>query len=66
LKIKGVPLYNNLEFLPLYSPGLNPIESLWRLARRQSTTIRCFPYFHSIEVVLTTFESFFESLQAIK
>ena len=32
-----------LEFLPAYSPELNPIERVWKLTRRQATHNRHFP-----------------------
>jgi transposase len=32
-----------LEFLPPYSPDLNPIERVWKLTRRQATHNRYFP-----------------------
>lgn len=32
-----------LEFLPPYSPELNPIERVWKLTRRQATHNRYFP-----------------------
>lgn len=32
-----------LEFLPPYSPDMNPIERVWKLTRRQATHNRYFP-----------------------
>ena len=32
-----------LEYLPPYSPDLNPIERVWKLTRRQATHNRYFP-----------------------
>ncbi len=45
-----------LEFLPPYSPQLNPIERVWKLTRRLSTHNR---YFSSLEEVATAVESQF-------
>jgi transposase len=47
-----------LEFLPPYSPELNPIERVWKLTRRQATHNRYFPY---LEVVMMAVEGLFES-----
>jgi transposase len=33
----------DLEFLPPYSPDMNPIERVWKLTRRQATHNRYFP-----------------------
>ena len=46
-----------LEFLPPYSPDLNPIERVWKLTRRQATHNRYFPY---LEVVMMAVEGLFE------
>jgi transposase len=45
-----------LEFLPPYSPDLNPIERVWKLTRRIATHNRYFP---SIEDVTTAVENTF-------
>jgi transposase len=37
-----------LEFLPAYSPELNPIERVWKLTRRQATHNRHFPMLEGI------------------
>ena len=47
-----------LEFLPPYSPELNPVERVWKLTRRQATHNRYFPF---IEVVAIVVEGVFES-----
>lgn len=47
-----------LEFLPPYSPDLNPIERVWKLTRRQVTHNRYFPY---LEVVTMAVEGLFET-----
>jgi transposase len=44
------------EFLPPYSPELNPIERLWKLTRRLATHNRYFP---SLEVLLQAVENLF-------
>lgn len=45
-----------LEFLPPYSPDLNPIERVWKLARRCCTHNK---YFESIEKMTSAIESKF-------
>ena len=45
-----------LDFLPPYSPQLNPIERVWKLTRRMSTHNR---YFSSLEEVARAVESQF-------
>ena len=45
-----------LEFLPPYSPDLNPVERVWKLTRRQATHNRYFPY---LEVVMMAVEGVF-------
>ncbi len=45
-----------LDFLPPYSPQLNPIERVWKLTRRMSTHNR---YFSSLEEVACAVESQF-------
>jgi len=47
-----------MEFLPPYSPDLNPIERVWKLTRRQATHNRYFPY---LEVVVMAVEGLFET-----
>lgn len=46
-----------LEYLPPYSPELNPIERVWKLTRRLATHNRFFPY---IEVVMMAVEGQFQ------
>ena len=46
-----------LEFLPPYSPDLNPIERVWKLTRRIATHNRYFP---EIEDVVKAVESTFK------
>lgn len=45
-----------LDFLPPYSPDLNPIERVWKLTRRQCLHNRYFP---TLEEVIRTVESKF-------
>lgn len=45
-----------LEFLPPYSPELNPIERVWKLTRRLCTHNR---YFESLEELIETVEKQF-------
>lgn len=45
-----------LEYLPPYSPELNPIERLWKLVRRLATHNR---YFQSITDIVAAVESIF-------
>ena len=47
-----------LEYLPPYSPELNPIERVWKLTRRLATHNRYFP---AIEDVITAVEHTFDS-----
>ena len=37
-----------LEFLPPYSPELNPVERVWKLTRRQATHNQYFPTLETI------------------
>jgi len=46
-----------LDFLPPYSPDLNPIERLWKLTRRSCLHNRYFP---SLDDVITSVESQFK------
>ena len=46
-----------LEFMPTYSPELNPIERVWKLVRRKATHNRYFP---TLEAVMTAVESLFD------
>lgn len=47
-----------LDFLPPYSPDLNPVERVWKLTRRLCTHNRYFPELdHLIQVVSTKFDS---------
>ena len=49
--------YFDLDFLPPYSPDLNPIERAWKLTRRMCTHNR---YFNSLDEVIQAVESQFE------
>lgn len=44
----------NLNFLPPYSPHLNPIERVWKLVRRLCTHNRYFPALEILTHTLTT------------
>ncbi len=46
-----------LEFLPPYSPDLNPIERVWKLTRRLATHNR---YFSTLEEVIISVELIFD------
>lgn len=48
----------DLDYLPPYSPDLNPIERVWKLTRRNRLHNRYFPTLKSIE---ETVEDLFES-----
>lgn len=48
----------SLDFLPPYSPELNPIERAWKLTRRICTHNR---YFESLEEVIQAVETQFEN-----
>jgi transposase len=41
-----------LDYLPPYSPELNPIERLWKLKRRQCIHNRYFPTLDEVVAVL--------------
>ncbi|MBI4525023.1 MAG: transposase [Deltaproteobacteria bacterium] len=41
----------SLEFLPLYSPDLNPVERLWKLTCRLARHNRYFPTLQDIATV---------------
>ena len=41
-----------LEFLPPYSPDMNPIERVWKLTRRQATHNRYFPILNDIAMAV--------------
>jgi len=45
-----------IEFLPPYSPDLNPIERVWRITRREKTHNK---YFASKEALKATLDDFF-------
>ena len=45
-----------LDFLPPYSPDLNPIERVWKLTRRLCTHNRYFPKLE--DLTATVFERF--------
>jgi transposase len=55
---KAAEPWFRLEYLPPYSPNLNPIERVWKLTRRLATHNRYFP---AIEDLITTVEHTFES-----
>lgn len=46
----------DIEFLPPYSPDLNPIERVWRITRREKTHNK---YFGSKEILKDTLDGFF-------
>jgi transposase len=48
----------HIEFLPPYSPELNPIERVWKLTRRLAVHNRYFP---SIDDVIDAVETIFDS-----
>jgi len=50
-----------LDFLPPYSPDLNPIERVWKLTRRLCTHNR---YFESLEKLLESVENQFKLWQS--
>ena len=47
-----------LEFLPPYSPELNPIERVWKLTRRRATHNR---YFSTLQELASSIEKVFNS-----
>jgi transposase len=47
----------SLEFLPPYSPELNPIERVWKLARRKATHNQYFP---NLDKLIIAVESVFQ------
>ena len=47
-----------LDYLPPYSPDLNPIERVWKLTRRQCLHNR---YFAKLEEVISVVEAEFEN-----
>lgn len=49
-----------LEFMPPYSPQLNPIERVWKLTRRQATHNRYFP---TLEALIQAVENTFAEWQ---
>jgi hypothetical protein len=46
-----------LEFLPPYSPDLNPVERVWKLTRRLATHCKYFP---SLEDIIAAVEATFD------
>lgn len=50
-----------LDFLPPYSPDLNPIERVWKLTRRLCTHNR---YFESIEILIDSVTKQFKLWQS--
>lgn len=56
-----------LEFLPPYSPDLNPIERLWKLTRRLCLHNRYFPALDEVvEAVEPTFDSWSRGNQTLR
>ena len=56
-----------LDFLPPYSPELNPIERVWKLTRRHCLHNRYFPTLQLvIETVEATFTEWADGSQALK
>ena len=54
---EGAAARFSLEFLPPYTPDLNPIERVWKLTRRMATHNRYFPDLRDIvEAVDATFD----------
>jgi transposase len=51
----------SLEFMPPYSPELNPIERVWKITRRKTTHNRYFPTLgavcHSVEYVFDEWQT---------
>lgn len=47
----------SLEFMPPYSPELNPIERVWKLAKRKATHNQ---YFQSLDKLIAEVESVFD------
>ena len=47
----------SLDFLPPYSPDLNPIERVWKLTRRRCTHNRYFP---TLDDIITAVDSEFD------
>jgi hypothetical protein len=43
-----------LDYLPPYSPELNPIEQVWKLTRRQCPHNRYFPVLVEVVAVVET------------
>ena len=58
-----------LEYLPPYSPELNPIERVWKLTRRLRLHNRYFPkledVFHSVESLFETWQNGAEDLKRL-
>jgi transposase len=55
---EAAALWFRLEYLPAYSPDLNPIERAWKLTRRLATHNRYFP---ELDDVINAVEHIFES-----
>ena len=56
-----------LEFLPPYSPGLSPIERVWKLTRRKATHNRYFPTLNEVtEAVEEVFSSWRHGSQSLR
>lgn len=57
----------SLEFLPAYSPELNPIERVWKFTRRRCLHNRYFPQLDRVvEVVEDEFESWSRGSAALR
>jgi transposase len=57
----------SLEFMPPYSPELNPIERVWKLTRRKGTHNRYFPNLKAItEAVEEVFNSWLQGSNTLR
>ena len=54
-------IFFKLEFLPPYSPDLNPVERVWKLTRRLATHNRYFP---SLDLLIASVETTFATWAA--
>jgi transposase len=56
-----------LEFLPPYSPDLNPVERVWKLTRRLATHNRYFPTIEDVvDAVEQTFDQWRRSSDSLR
>lgn len=55
---KAAEPWFRLEFLPPYSPDLNPIERIWKLTRRLATHNRYFP---TMDILIGAIENTFNN-----